>query len=129
MDPTVAFEYDREENIVFAEDHGEIQTPEEADAFFDQYETYLNRVGKKVYMVVNIDHLLVRSAVSAYYGAQARERVVQHILGFARWGTDTWARLTVNTSSGKGKIPTNIFETREQAIEYIEKIKAGTADG
>ena len=47
MDPTVGFEYDGEKNILFTEDAGDIQTREEVDAFFDQYESYLNQLGKK----------------------------------------------------------------------------------
>ena len=124
MDPTVAFEYDGEKNIVFTEDSGDIQTPEEVDAFFDQYESYLQHLGKKVYMVADINNLMVRAAISDYYGAQAQERVVQHILGFARWGTNTSARLTVRTSSANANIPARIFDTREEAVEEIERLKA-----
>ena len=124
MDPTVAFEYDGEKNIVFTEDSGDIQTREEVDAFFDQYESYLNQLAKKVYVVANIDNLMVRSVIADYYGAQAQKRAVQHILGFARWGTNTSARLTVRTSSANANIPARIFDTREEAVEEIEELKA-----
>ena len=128
MNPTVSFEYDGEKNIVFTEDSGDIQTPEEVDAFFDQYDSYLNGLGKKVYVVANIDNLMVRSVVSDYYGAQAQKRVVGHILGFARWGTNTSARLTVRSSSANANLPARIFDTREEAVEEIERLKAA-ADG
>lgn len=124
MDPTVGFEYDGEKNILFTEDAGDIQTREEVDAFFDQYESYLNQLGKKVYVVANIDNLMVRSVIADYYGAQAQKRAVQHILGFARWGTNTSARLTVRTSSANANIPARIFDTREEAVEEIERLKA-----
>ena len=119
----VIFEYDAERNIVFTEDHWDVKTKEDVDQMFSEYRRYFTGLGKKVYMVSCIDKLLVHAGVAEYYGETARTTVGKHLLGFARWGTDEWARMTVRTTSLKANIPPNIHDTREAAIAAIEKMK------
>ena len=123
MSVSVEFEYDAELNIVFTEDNGEIKTREDVDIFFAQYKNFFQKLGKKVYMISHIDKLLVRAGIADYYGDTARATVGDYLLGFARWGTNDWARLTVRTTSLKAKLTPNIYDTREQAIEAIKKMK------
>lgn len=123
MSGSVTFEYDADRNIVFTEDNWEIKTREDVDAFFAEYQKYFKNLGKKVYMISHIDKLLVRASIANYYGDTARSTVGDYLLGFARWGTDDWARMTVRTTSLKAKLTPNIYNTREEAIEAIEKMK------
>lgn len=119
----VVFDYDPATNIVFTEDHGEIRTEADVDDFLARYSQFFRKLGRKAYVVSNIDNLLVRSEIADYYGRKAEETVVKHILGFARWGTNNWARLTVRTTSYKANIPANIFDSREQAVRAIEAMR------
>ncbi|MGB3341130.1 MAG: hypothetical protein WBB37_06585 [bacterium] len=123
MSGSVEFEYDAELNIVFTEDNWEVKTREDVDAFFVEYQKFFQKLGKKVYMVSHIDNLLVRASIANYYGDTASSTVGDYLLGFARWGTNDWARMTVRTTSLKAKLIPNIYDTREQAIAAIQEMK------
>jgi len=123
MDKKVIFEYDAERNILFTEDHWDIKTREDVDEFFAEYQEYFGNLGKKVYIVADINNLLVRAAIADYYGEISRSTIEQHVLGLARWGTNDWARLTVRTTSLKAKLSPNIFSTQKEATQSIEEIK------
>lgn len=123
MAGNVIFKYDPERNIVFTEDHWEIKTREDVDAFFAEYKKFFEKLEKKVYMVSNINGLLVHAPIADYYGETARATVGQYLLGFTRWGTNDWARMTVRTTSLKAKMTPNIYDTCEEAIEAIEKME------
>ena len=116
-------EYDPVRNIVFTEDHWDVKTKEDVDQFFEEHRKFFESLNKKVYMISNIDNLRVHAAVAEYYGETAKSTVGHYLLGFARWGTDDVARMTVRTSSLKAKLESNIFNTREEAIVYIEGLK------
>jgi hypothetical protein len=119
----VIFEYDPDENIVFTEDHWEIQTKQDVDEFFAEYKKYFRRLGKRVYMISHIDNLLVHAGIADYYGETSRATVGHYLLGFARWGTNDWARMTVRTTSLKAKMTPNIYDTREGAVDAIKEMK------
>ncbi len=123
MQGKVIFDYDEKSNIVFTEDHWEIKTKQDVDEFFAEYQRYFQKLGKKVYMISNIDDLLVHAEVAEYYGEVAKNTVSIYLLGFARYGTKDWARMTVRTTSLKAKFSPNIYSTREEAIQAIEKQK------
>jgi len=123
MEQYVKFEYDAEKNIVFTEDNWEVKTREDVDKFFAEYKKYFTALGKKVYMISNIDHLLVHASIADYYGQTARSTVGHYLLGFARYGSDDWARMTVRTTSLKASMTPNIHSDRESAIKAIEKLK------
>lgn len=123
MDKKIIFDYDEEKNILFTEDHWELWAREDVDDFFSEYGEYFTNLGKKVYMVSNINNLLVHAKIANYYGETARNTVAQYILGFARWGSNDRARMTVRTTSLKANIPPNIYDSKEAAVEAIEKMK------
>ncbi|MEO0205986.1 MAG: hypothetical protein ABIL22_04860 [candidate division WOR-3 bacterium] len=128
MPGSVKFEYDENLNIVFTEDHWEIQTKQDVDEFFAEYQKYFQRLNKKVYMISNIDDLLVHAEVADYYGEVAKNTVAIFLLGFARYGTKDWARMTVRTTSLKARFSPNIYSTREEAIQAIEKQKQSKSE-
>jgi hypothetical protein len=122
----VAFEYDPELNTVFTEDDWHVETREDVEAFFADYNKYFSALGKKVYMISHIDKLLVQAQVADYFGELARALVYKHLLGFARYGTDSWARMTVRTTSHIAKMTPNIYTTRAEAVRAIDEMrKAG----
>jgi len=123
MPGRVILEYDPELNIVFTDDQWDVKTKEDVDEFFEEYRKFFEGLGKKVYMISHIDGLLVRTSIAEYYGEKAHTIVRHHLLGFARWGTNDWARMTVRTTSLKAKMTPNIYNTREEAIQAVKKMK------
>lgn len=122
----VDFEYDETRNILFTEDQWEIRTKEDVDAFFEEYRKYFEKLNKKVHMVSHIDGLIVHADIAEYYGETARTTVYEYLLGYARWGANDWARMTVRTTSLKAKMVPHIYSTREEAAHAIEEIKKST---
>ncbi len=120
---TVKFEYDQERNILFVVDDYEINTPEEADAFLDLYSRKFKEIGRKVRLVACIDGLKINHKVQDYYGEQVKKLLDGTIICFARYGRDPLARMTVRTSSRKVNFDINIFDSKEQATEAVEKMK------
>ncbi|KPK68857.1 hypothetical protein AMJ87_11315 [candidate division WOR_3 bacterium SM23_60] len=123
MSGTIDFEYDEARNILFTKDQWEIRTKEDVDAFFEEYRKYFEKLNKKVYMVSRIDGLLVHADIAEYYGETARRTVYKYLLGYARWGANDWARMTVRTTSLKAKMEPHIYSTREEAAHAIENMK------
>lgn len=126
MPGKVDFEYDEERNILFTKDQWEIKTKQDVGEFFEEYKKYLKKFNKKVYLVSHIDGLLVHADIAEYYGEAARVAVYEYLLGYARWGANDWARMTVRTTSLKAKMVPRIYGTREEAIQAIEEMKKST---
>jgi len=123
MPGTVNVEYDAESNIVFTIDRWDIKTQTDVDEFFAEYIRQFEQIGKKFYMISNIDNLSIHSSVLEYYGETARRTVHHFLLGFARWGSNDLARMSIRTSSMKTHLESHIYQTREAAIQYIEELK------
>jgi hypothetical protein len=125
MEKKVSFEYDAERNILFTDDSWDVKTREDVDAFFAEYLEFFEKLGKKVYIVANINNLVVRAAIADYYGETSLKTVEKYVLGLARWGSNDWARMTVRTTSLKAKMTPNIHATREEAIQAILEMQQG----
>jgi hypothetical protein len=124
MPGLVDFEYDEQLNTVFTVDKWEIREEDDVDGFFAEYERYFESIGKKFYMISCIDGLLVQGPVSDYYAERAQYIAGKYLLGLARWGSNSWARMTVRSTSKKAKLLANIFDTRAEAVEAIKKMQS-----
>jgi hypothetical protein len=120
----VTFEYDRSSKILFVEDHWDIGTKQDVDAFFAEYARKINALGEKFWMVAHIDDLVIHADIAEYYGEAARKATSDLLLGLARWGENSLARMTLRTTAMKAKMPYSIYSSREEAVLAIEKMKA-----
>lgn len=120
---TVRFEYDPNRNILFADDDYEISTEQDVDAFLALYENRIKDIGRKIWIVTGIDGLEVHSEVADYYGMKLKELAGQWYLGIARWGINPVSRMSVRTASVKVKHEINIHDTKEQALDAVERMK------
>lgn len=127
MTGKVSFEFDPVRNIVFTDDEWDVATKEDVDGFFALYFDYFGKLGRKIYMISHIDNLLVHGEVSDYYAEIARQISARFVLGFARWGTNNWARMTVRTTALKAKMPVHIWSTKEEAVLAIEELRRNQA--
>ena len=122
---TVKFEYDPARNILFTEDDYTIATEQDVDTFLELYRKELLKIGKKVWLVTGIDGLEVHAQQYEYYGKRIKAFSELWYLGFARWGTQPLARMTVRAASVRAKYGINIHSTKEAAIDAVEKMMAG----
>lgn len=119
----VIFEYDRSSKILFAEDHWDVKTRDDVDVFFAEYAREFQSIGEKFWMVAHIDGLIIHADIAKYYGEAARSATTEHLLGLARWGTDSVVRMTLRTTAMKSKMPHKIYSSRQEAVRAIEKMK------
>ena len=119
----VVFRYDPVQNTVFSEDHAKLETNEQVDEFIGEYSGYWESLGKKCWLVTNIDDLFVGGEVADYYAEASLRAMSRHLLGFARWATNSWARMSVRTTALKAKMPATIYSSREDAVAAIEEMK------
>ncbi len=124
MENKISFNYDRAAQILFVEDNWEVKTPADADAFFSQYERFMATIREKFWMVAHIDHLVIHADVAEYYGERARKATNSLILGLARWGTDSAARMAIRTTAMKSRMPVKVYASRDEAIRAIDEMKA-----
>lgn len=124
MDNNVIFQYDRSSKILFVEDHWDIRTKQDVDDFFAAYTRHIDSIHEKFWMVAHIDALVIHAEIAEYYGEAARKATTERLLGLARWGNDSIARMTLRTTAMKSKMPHNIYTSRDEAIRAIEKMKA-----
>ena len=120
----ITFDYDRSSGILFVEDEWDIRTREDVDAFFAEYGRYLKTLSGKFWMVAHIDRLAIHADVAEYYGEAARKATDKRLLGLARWGGDSAARMALRTTAMKAKMPYSVFASREEAVAAVEKMKA-----
>jgi hypothetical protein len=120
---SIKFDYDPERNILFTEDDFNVATEQEVDEFIRQNLEQFRALGHPVYMISKIDGLHIGARISQYYGQRSREVFRNHILGFARYGENPSARMTVRTASRKAGLESNICNTREEAVRVIEQLK------
>ena len=120
---TVRFEYDAGRNILFTEDDYEITTEKDVDDFVKINLEQLEKIGHKMYIICKIDGLHISASVSEYYGKRIKEIIGQYNHGFARYGENPAARMTVRTASRKADLESNIYSSREEAIEAIVRMQ------
>jgi len=125
MNNRVTFEYDRSSKILFSEDHWDVKTREDVDAFFAEYARQIQSIVEKFWMVAHIDDLVIHAEIAEYYGEAARKATTERLLGLARWGTDSIARMAIRTTAMKSGMPFDIYTSREEAVRAIEKMKTG----
>jgi hypothetical protein len=124
MDNRVIFNHDRSAKILFVEDQWNIATAQDVDAFFAEYAHFISTIGEKFWMVAHIDKLVIHADVAEYYGEVARKATTERLLGLARWGEDSVARMTIRTTAMKAKMPFDVYSSREEAVRAIERMKA-----
>ena len=127
MENKVIFQYDRASKILYAEDHWDIRTKADVDAFFAEYSRQISSIREKFWMVAHIDGLVIHAEIAEYYGEAARSATNAYLLGLARWGEDSAVRMSLRTTAMKSGMPHNIYASREEAVRAIEKMKADQA--
>jgi len=128
MPGSTKFSYDAKRNIVSVEPHWELSSREEVDRFFAEYVRYLSSLNREVYMLADISHLKIHPSLVEYYGEMSRTSVLDHLLGFARFGGASYDRMLIRFSTLKAHLDPNIYATREEALAAIEEMQRSTAN-
>jgi hypothetical protein len=125
---TAYLSYDAVENIVyvtFPNVHLETQT--EIREHFDRVVAFWKEKcrGRKVYYVVGYDGFSVNLRENDFYGQQMRRIVDDCAITIVRYGGDSLQRTAARLYNMKLHEPSQLYESREDAIAVVRAIKSG----
>jgi hypothetical protein len=131
--PSVELSYDADENILFMSFARPVRldTREEITEHFDRVVAFwrARTCSKKAYFVVDFDNIDINVAELDHYAQQSK--IAHEICAIAsvRYGGSPLQRTTARLAGMKIHRPSNIYETREQALAVVRtlKKKAGNA--
>ena len=120
--------YDQTEDILFIDTAGvRVETRDDIDAFFNGIiaDWRLSCRGRRVYVVVSYDDFTLNLRENDYYA----ERMIAAVSLFAktviRYGGDTLVRSGARLRGLKLHEPSNLYESRAQAVEVVRGLRTG----
>jgi hypothetical protein len=131
MPSDVELSYDRAENIVYMSFPipVELRSRAEIVAHFERVIDFWrgNAAGKKAYFVVDFDNILINVSELDFYAEQSdRAHEICAIASF-RYGGAPLQRTATRLAWMKIQRPSNIFETREEALAAVRALRRGQA--
>jgi hypothetical protein len=103
-----------------------LDTSADVDAYFDAVTAYWRREarGERVYFVVSYDNFSSNPAVSERYAERVRAMLTDCALTIVRHGGDVPQRTTARRLAIMLHVPSNLCETREDAIESVRALRS-----
>lgn len=116
---TIDFRYDEEHDLIVATPHWNIETKEDVQQWFGQYEVYMRTFNRKMDFVVVLDDFTIGPMIGPVWG-EYRAKIHQLYTRFNyRVHSSNRVKLFVNTSGARYSVSTEEAATVEDAIEAI----------
>ena len=128
--PTLTYDAN-EEDVVFVESPGvHLETQAEMRAFFDAVIlSWRERCrGQKVYFVVCYDGFSMNLRENEYYARQLKRCMDECAKTIVRYGGNDLQRSAARIRGMKLHSPSHLYATREEALNVVREIKAGTME-
>ena len=125
---TARVTYDPIEDILFIDTAGaRVETKADIDALFDGIlaDWRATCKGRKVYVVVAYDGFSVNLRENDYYAERMSAAVAVFAKTVVRYGGDTLTRSAARLRGVKLHSPSNLYESRSQALEVVRGLRAG----
>jgi hypothetical protein len=105
-----------------------LDTQAEISAFFDHIDEWWRQRcrGKKVYFLVDYSGFSLNLRENDFYAERMKKTVELCAITVIRYGGDDLQRSAARIRGMKVHAPSNLYETREQALEVLRAIRAGT---
>jgi hypothetical protein len=126
---TIQLRYDPNEELVEVAfpPEAHLVTRQEIDAHFDfMFDWWRRTCNKKVFFLVDYENFFVDLKQNEHYGTRMRQVMRDAALGVVRYGGDPLQRTAVRLLSMRNHSPSNLYADREEALEVIRRLKAGT---
>ena len=112
--------YDAERNILFVNLEGvHVRTRDEVDRIRRMVEDRLQIIGRKVALVANYDQFVVDPGVTDTYTAMLRYLETHYYTTASRYTTSAFLRLKLGEALARRQMKPHIFETRQEAQDFI----------
>jgi hypothetical protein len=123
-------EYDAVENIVFVT-HPEpvhLETPADIDAYFDAVIAFWRDECKRrrAYYLVDWKGFSLNMRETTFYSRHIKKVSSECAITIVRYGTDPLRRAATRLMALKLHLPSNIYDTREEAMMVIRGLKDGS---
>jgi hypothetical protein len=123
--------YDRDENIVWIAFPVPVELktrPQIAEHFAHVIRFWrVQACGKKAYFVVDFDNLTIDAAELEFYAEQSKRAQDFCAIASVRYGGNPLQRTVTRLAGMKIHRPSNICETRHEALAMVQKLKEGEA--
>ena len=124
MTGKIDFRHDTGNDVVIAIPHWKIETEDDVHLWFEQYQSYFKRFGRKMDFIVVLDDFAVAPAIGARWG-EYRARVLKEFTRFSfRVHSNTKVKLFVNTSGVRYDVGREEADSVEDAIAGIKAARA-----
>lgn len=121
--------YDATQNIVFMSFSTpvELKTRAEISAHFDRVVAFwrANCGGNKAYFVVNFDNININIDELEFYAEQSKRAHDLCAITSVRYGGNSLQRTVTRLAGMKIHRPSNIYETREEALAVVRALRKG----
>jgi hypothetical protein len=118
---TISFEHDKSNDIHIARPNWNIETKEDCEIWFQQWNDYLSKIGKKVDMIVILDNFKVSTNVAEIWGPY-RAKVNNDFFRFSyRVNPELVTGIFIKTSGVRYHAATKEAKTVESAIVAIKE--------
>jgi hypothetical protein len=123
----VDLSYDLSENIVYMSFPHPVELNSRSDItdHFDRVIAFWrgHTAGRKAYFVVDFENITINVAELAYYAEQTKRAHDICAITSVRYGGNPLQRTATRLAGMKNQRPSNIYETREQALNAIRAMK------
>jgi hypothetical protein len=121
--------YDRGENIVFMSfaEPEELDTREKIAAHFQRVIDFwrANAVGRKAYFVVDFENVTISASELDFYVEHTKRAHDLCAIASVRYGGNPLQRTVTRLAGMKIHRPSNIYETRDEALAVVRALKKG----
>src|ERR1700721_1208250 len=117
---TPPLEYSTAEGILFVNNFAKVRfdTRKKIDSAFDECERFwkLQFDGEKLYCVIDYTSTWISRDLVEYFNACRSSIVPRMTHATVRWGADFGTRVTLRAMAVKTHVPSNVYETRDEAV-------------
>ncbi len=112
--------YDLERNILFANWEGmHVKSRDDVDRIRRVVEDRIQTIGRKVALVANYDQFVIDPSVTDTYTAMLRYLETHYYTTATRYSTSAFLRVKLGEALSRRQMKPHIFETRDEAQEYL----------
>jgi propionate CoA-transferase len=118
--------FDPEQDLFFVNFEGySVKTMEQVEEIRDAIESRLDRIGRKVYAIVNYENFEIYPEVLDFYTDMVRDLVERRYSGVSRYTTSAFLRMKLGDKlKGRDQSP-HIYWSREEAKRHLEALGQG----
>ena len=115
--------YDERDNVLYLNfERLSVRTSADVAAVGDEISRRLERIGRKVYGIVNYDHFALSPEVADEYAAMVRALVDRHYLGVTRYTTSGFLRAKLGKALAQRGVAPHIYETAQEALAHVRDV-------